>query len=136
MNYIYYIVIAVCKGKLLHFDFSISCVDIELRLLVYNFSSIDDLPRLLLHAWMLMSCIIYSTLPVYLQFVFFVFFAVNRVIVSSFLYHLHWYKSPNLLASTDIKSLMLPKFQRFKSQNDMRVDGKAQLFYVNILIFN
>ena len=32
---------------------------------------------------MLRSCIIYSTLPVYLQFVFFVFFVVNRVIVSS-----------------------------------------------------
>ena len=33
-------------------------------------------------------------------------------------------------------SLMYPKFQRFKSQNGDLIDGKAQLFYVNILIFN
>ena len=33
-------------------------------------------------------------------------------------------------------SLMFPKFQWFKSQNGVLVNGKAQLFYVNSFIFN
>ena len=68
----------MCRGKLLHFDFSISCVDIELRLFVYNFSSI-----VILHAWMLMSYIILLLQYISSLFTicFLCIFFVNRVIV-------------------------------------------------------
>ena len=78
LSVIVHIRTAVCKGKLFHFDFTISCADIQLRLFIYISSSIDELSRIILNAWMLMSYIIYSLLPV-LQFGVFVFFIVNSV---------------------------------------------------------
>ena len=70
---------SVYKGKLFHFDISICCADIELRSFVYIFLSIDERSRLILYAWMLISCIINIILPVYLRCVFFVIFYVYRV---------------------------------------------------------
>ena len=72
-----YIRLLCVKGSYYILMFLFPCADRELRIFVYIFSSIDELPRLIPHAWILMSChvsrIIYCILPIYLRYVVFVF---------------------------------------------------------------
>ena len=68
------------KGSYLIFMFLFACADTELCIFVYIFFSTDGPPRLLLLAWMLMSCIIYSNSSFFTICFFLDFFVVNRVI--------------------------------------------------------
>ena len=60
----HYIRILCVKERTSIFMFPFSCDDKELRPIVYNCSCIEELPRLMLHAWIVMSDYITSLITI------------------------------------------------------------------------